>query len=132
MTPPNVTRFEARSYELDPYGHLNNSVFVNWFEHGRLCYLRDRGMTYTSIPETHGVRIVVVQQDVTYKAEVRLGDVLDLTTTIARFGNTSFTFEHTLATEDGVVASVAKVSMVCTGEGGQATPIPPALRAALA
>jgi YbgC/YbaW family acyl-CoA thioester hydrolase len=132
MTSPNVTRFEARSYELDPYGHLNNSVFVNWFEHGRLCYLRDRGMSYTSIPETYRVRIVVVQQDVTYKAEVRLGDVLDLTTKITRFGNTSFTFEHTLASEDGEVASSAKVSMVCTGEDGRAVPIPAALRAALA
>jgi YbgC/YbaW family acyl-CoA thioester hydrolase len=132
MTPPNVTRFEARSYELDPYGHLNNSVFVNWFEHGRLCYVRDRGMSYTSIPETHGVRIVVVQQDVTYKAEVRLGDVLVLTTTIARFGNTSFTFEHTLTGEGGSVASLGRVSMVCTGKDGLATPIPAALRAALA
>lgn len=132
MTSPNVTQFEARSYELDPYGHLNNAVFVNWFEHGRLCYLRDRGMSYTSIPETHGVRIVVVQQDVTYKAEVRLGDLLDLTTTIARFGNTSFTFEHTLTGEGGAVAGLAKVSMVCTGDDGRAIPIPSALRAALA
>ena len=77
--------------------YLNNAVFVNWFEHGRLCWLRDRSMTYTSIPETHGVRIVVVQQDVSYKAEVKLGDVLELTTRIAKLGNSSFTFEHTLA-----------------------------------
>lgn len=132
MTEPNVTRFEARSYELDPYGHLNNSVFVNWFEHGRLCYLRDRGMSYTSIPEQHHVRIVVVQQDVSYKAEVRLGAILDLATRISRFGNTSFTFEHTLTGEGGEVAGTAKVTMVCTGDDGRATPIPAGLRAALA
>lgn len=131
MKSPNVTRFEARSYELDPYGHLNNSVFVNWFEHGRLCFLRDRGLSYTSIPKMHGVRIVVVQQDVTYKAEVRLGDVLDLTTRIARLGNTSLTFEHTLAAEDGTVASFARVSMVCTGDKGRPAKIPAALRTAL-
>jgi len=128
---PSVTRFEARSYELDPYGHLNNAVFVNWFEHGRLCYLRDRAMTYTSIPETHRVRIVVVQQDVTYKAEVRLGDVLDLTTRIERLGNTSFTFGHSLAFADGRVVGLGKVTMVCTGADGRPTPIPAALRAAL-
>ena len=129
---PNTTRFEARSYELDPYGHLNNSVFVNWFEHGRLCYLRDRGMTYTSIPETFGVRIVVVRQDVTYKAEVQLGDQLDLTTRIARFGNTSFTFEHELSFAGGGRparnAGRGDVTMVCTGADGRPVPVPADLR----
>lgn len=124
----NTTRFEARSYELDPYGHLNNSVFVNWFEHGRLCYLRDRGMTYTSIPETYGVRIVVVRQDVTYKAEVKLGDQLDLTTRITRFGTTSFTFEHELRFADGGNAGRGDVTMVCTGADGRPTPVPAELR----
>jgi acyl-CoA thioester hydrolase len=133
MTVPSVVRFEARSYELDPYGHLNNAVFVNWFEHGRLCFLRDRSMTYTSIPETHGVRIVVVRQDVTYKAEVRLGDVLDLTTRVVRLGTTSFTFEHSLVfVPGGAVAGLGEVTMVCTGADARPVPIPPALRAALA
>jgi YbgC/YbaW family acyl-CoA thioester hydrolase len=130
VSRPNLTQFEARSYEIDPYGHLNNAVFVNWFEQGRLCYLRDRGMDYMSIPEVHRVRIVVVRQDVTYKAEVRLGDVLELTTHVARFGTSSFTFEHTLRYADGRVAGTGEVTMVCTSEG-RATPIPPALRAAL-
>jgi YbgC/YbaW family acyl-CoA thioester hydrolase len=125
-----VVRFEARSYEIDPYGHLNNAVFVNWFEHGRLAYLRGRGMSYTSIPQIHGVRIVVVQQDVSYKAEVRLGDVLDLATRVARLGNTSFLFEHTLSFLDGRLAGLGKVTMVCTKDG-RAVPIPPELRDAL-
>jgi acyl-CoA thioesterase FadM len=89
-------------------------------------------MTYTSIPETHGVRVVVVQQDVSYKAEVKLGDVLDLTTRIVKFGNSSFTFEHTLAFASGGPAGRGVVTMVCTGDNGRSTPIPPALRAALA
>ena len=130
MTAASVSRFEARSYEIDPYGHLNNAVFVNWFEQGRFAYLRDRGLTYMSIPERFGVRIVVVQQDVTYRAEVKLGDVLDLTTSIARFGTSSFTFEHTLAFVGGAVAGLGKVTMVCTRDG-RPTPMPEAMRAAL-
>jgi acyl-CoA thioester hydrolase len=131
VTRPTVSRFEARSYELDPYGHLNNAVFVNWCEHGRLCYLRDRGLSYTSIPETSGVRIVVVQQDVTYKAEVKVGDEIDVTTTISRFGTTSFTFEQSLTFADGRTAGFARVTMVVTGEGGRPTPMPEELRVQL-
>lgn len=131
MSRPNVTRFEARSYEMDPYGHLNNAVFVNWMEHGRLCHLRDRGLTYESIPEVHGVRIVVVHQEVTYKREIRVGDAMDLTTTIEKLGNTSFTFAHEFRMPDGSVAGSGRVTMVCTREGASA-PIPDALRTALA
>ena len=45
MTTPTTVPVEARSYELDPYGHLNNAVYVNWLEHGRLAFLRARVQT---------------------------------------------------------------------------------------
>ena len=130
MTTPSVLEFEARSYELDPYGHLNNSVYVNWMEHGRLGFLRDRGHDYMSVPEKLGVHIVVVHQEIAYKVQVRLGDRFELSSRIARFGNTSFTFEQTVAFADGRVAAVGTVTMVCTKDGA-AVAMPPELRAIL-
>lgn len=132
MGAPSVVEVEARSYELDPYGHLNNAVYVNWLEHGRLVFLRDRGETYTSIPERHGVRVVVVHQDLRYRAPVHLGDRLRVTTRLARLGSTSFAFEQRIAFEDGRVAAEAVVTMVCVDAQGGKTPPPPALRTLLA
>ncbi|MFI5403802.1 MAG: acyl-CoA thioesterase, partial [Planctomycetota bacterium] len=123
-----VVEVEARSYELDPYGHLNNAVYVNWLEHGRLCYLRDRGHTYTSVPETFGVHVVVVRQDLQYKAQVRLGDRLSVTSRVARLGRTSFTFAQEIAYADGRVASSGEVTMVCVGRDGASAEIPAGLR----
>lgn len=127
---------EARSYELDPYGHVNNAVYVNWLEHGRLVYLRDRGLTYTSIPETYGVHVVVVQLSVAYRAEVKLGDRLDVATRIVRFGTSSFTFAHRIVSAQGTGAAVrtvaeGDVTMVCTA-GGRSVPMPHGLRERLA
>jgi len=127
-----VADVEARSYELDPYGHLNNAVYVNWLEHGRLCYLRDRGESYTSVPEKHGVHIVVVRQEVSYRVQVRLGDRLVIRTAISAIGHTSFTFAQEIAFADGRVAADAKVVMVCVGPDARARTVPPALRALLA
>lgn len=124
----NSVEVEARSYELDAYGHVNNSVYVNWLEHGRLCYLRDRGMTYTSIPEEYGVHVVVVHTDVAFKAQVRLGDRLIVTSRITGFGSSSFTFEQKIAYADGGDVVVATVTMVCVGGAGAALPVPPELR----
>jgi acyl-CoA thioester hydrolase len=133
VTTPSHVEVEARSYELDPYGHLNNAVFINWLEHGRLAFLRDRGMSYTSIPEEYGVHVVVVHQDVAFKAQVLLGDRLVMTSRIVKFGQTSFAFEQEIRfAEDERPACVATVTMVCVGPGDRPMPMPGILRERLA
>lgn len=128
-SPLSADEVEARSYEMDAYGHLNQAVSIQWFEHGRLVYLRERGMTYTSVPEDYGVHVMVLRQDVTYRKQVLLGDRFRMTSRIARFGRTSFTWEHALDPVDGGdPAVVATVTMVCVGPDGTAAPMPDALR----
>jgi len=131
VTTPSEIAVEARSYELDPYGHLNNAVFINWLEHGRLCFLRDRGESYLSIPERFGAHVVVVRQEVDYRAQIRCFDKLVVTSRIERFGNASFRFAQKIAFEDGRVAADAKVTMVCVGPDDQPMAMPEELRAIL-
>jgi acyl-CoA thioester hydrolase len=131
MNEPDRVEVEARSYELDPYGHVNNAVFVNWLEHGRLCYLRERGMTWTSLPEQFGVRVVIVSMSLDWRAEVNLGDRLVIESGIEKFGNSSFTFAQRIRFEDGRPAADATAVMVVTGEGGKAVAMPVGLREAL-
>jgi len=129
---PSTTEVEARSYELDPYGHLNNAVYVSWLEHGRLCYLRDRGETYTSLPTSFGVHVVVVHQELSYRAQVRLGDRLRVESDVSRLGRSSFVFEQSITfADDGRVAAEGTVTMACIGSEGRAVPIPDGLRARL-
>ena len=127
MSEPDRIEIEARSYELDPYGHVNHAVFVNWLEHGRLCYLRERGMTWDSLPDQFGVRIVIVRLALDYRAEVKLGDRLVVESAISRFGRSSFTFAQRIRFADGRPAADAEAVMVVTGEGA-AHPVPEALR----
>lgn len=127
----NVTEIEARSYELDPYGHVNNAVFVNWFEHGRLRYLADRGLSWTIVPEEYGCRVVIVRIDVSFHTEVRLGDRLALTSRITGFGRSSFTFEQSLRHADERVAATAVATMVCVDPDGGSVEVPAALRSSL-
>ena len=125
-----MVQVEARSYELDPYGHLNNSVYVNWLEHGRLCFLRDRGESYMSVPEKFGVHIVVVRQEIDYRIQVQLGACLEVATRIERIGGSSFRFHQEIRFPDGQVAAEGKVTMVCVADGA-AVPMPDDLRAIL-
>ena len=131
MPTPSRYEVEARSYELDAYAHLNIAVYVNWLEHGRLCFLRDRGLTYASIPEDFGVHIMVVSQRIDYRAQVLLGDRLTVTTDVTRLGRSSVRFEHGIDFADGRVAAEAEVTMVCVGPDGRSVEIPDELRARL-
>ena len=38
--PPALTRLEIRYGDLDPYGHVNNAVYLEFFEKVRICYWR--------------------------------------------------------------------------------------------
>jgi len=131
MTTPNELAVEARSYELDPYGHLNNAVYINWLEHGRLGYLRDRAQSYTSVPEQFGVHVVVVHTELSYRAQVQLGEHLVIRTSIEKFGSSSFTFAQSIAYPDGRMAADGHVTMVCVGPDGQSRSMPAELRAIL-
>lgn len=118
---------EARSYELDAYGHLNNAVFINWLEHARSAYLRELGLSWANLPAEFGVRVVVVRQEVSYRAEVRLHDRLTITSRIVRWGRSSLVFSQEIAFEDGRPAAEAEVTMVAVGDAGP-VPVPEALR----
>jgi YbgC/YbaW family acyl-CoA thioester hydrolase len=128
MATPCRIGIEARSYELDAYDHVNQAVYAQWLEHGRLVYLRKRGMTYTSIPETFGCHVVVVHQALDYKTQVRLGDRIFIESAITHFGGSSFRFEHRIEYPDGSLAVTASVVMVCVGEDGRPMTMPDELR----
>lgn len=132
MPTPCRIGIEARSYELDAYQHVNQAVYAQWLEQGRLVYLRKRGMTYTSIPEEYGVHVVVVHQKLDYKEQVKLGDRVFVTSQISHLGRSSFRFEHVISFEDERVACSASVVMVCVGLGGRPKELPEGLRERLA
>ncbi len=82
----------VRSYELDSYGHANNAAIVQWFEHGRNRLLQDHGFDYGNIEAHWGVRFVLVSSKVDYKHSLRMGQHVEMSTTVARIGRTSTTF----------------------------------------
>ncbi len=84
----------VRSFHLDVYGHVNNAVYMQWFEHGRSQLLQDFGQTYTSIVESWGVRLVTVATGINYRAQLGLDDAVEISTTVIRMGRSSVTYKQ--------------------------------------
>ncbi len=79
---------EARTYELDSFGHVNHAVHLNYFEQARFEALAKCGFTYDVLAQ-RGWAIHVVRVEVDYLSEVLLGDRLRIRTWAGEFRRTS-------------------------------------------
>jgi YbgC/YbaW family acyl-CoA thioester hydrolase len=69
-------KFTARGYELDSYGHVNNAVYLNYFEHARWEYFRELDL-YPFLKENDNLP-VVTDVHIRYQREIRLFDELTI------------------------------------------------------
>jgi acyl-CoA thioester hydrolase len=92
--PPVCTRIAIRYKDLDPYGHVNNAVYLEFFEEIRIAYwqaLADVvGIGNLEAGDVSGARYVIAQTTVRYKAPILLDDVLHGAASIPTVGNRSY------------------------------------------
>jgi len=72
----------VRGYELDSYGHVNNAVFLNYFEHARWELFREKGLLEQLT--TEGLFLVVVEVNIRYQHELRLGDTFEILSSVKK------------------------------------------------
>lgn len=125
---------EARSYELDAFGHLNHAVYLNYFEHARFQTLARYGIAAEAI-RARGEGVHVVRIEVDYRREVRQGTVLGIDTAVEAFRKTSMVFHQVALSPGGsdgpVVHAEARVTAVWVGPDGRPMRIPEEVKEAL-
>src|SRR5271163_1486076 len=98
-------RIEPRWTDLDPVGHVNNSVFLVYAEEARNRFL------YAVLPDTWS-SIVVVHNAIDYHHPVVQSDDLEVSSTVEAIGSTSFTTINVVATATHRCATVRTVQVV--------------------
>ena len=112
----------VRYPEADPMGYLHHSVYLQYFEMGRIELLRSLGHSYADL-EREGVFFVVVKVEVKYKAPARFDDELRLTTRIAK--QTAVRIDHAYELRRGeTLVAEAATTIACVDRGGQLQQIP--------
>ena len=106
---PFQVRLAVRGYELDPRGHVNQAVYLQYTEHARWEHLRAAGISHDTLHES-GVGPVALEQTVRYFAELRGGDEIDVTSEFQWGTGKTFDFQHQIQRPDGTrVAEVIGV-----------------------
>ena len=100
--PPAPARLEIRYSDLDPYGHVNNAVYLEYFEKIRICYWRELadliGIDELEAGDVPGARYVIAETTVRYKRAVFFEDTLHGAARVRTVGNRSYTMDFELRT----------------------------------
>lgn len=123
--PPRMTHecaLEARSYECDSYGHVNNAVYLNYLEYARHDFMRQAGIRYEDL-RARGYGLVVTRVRIDYKAPVRCEDALRVLTAPLAKGRVSCTFSQRIYRGEVLVAE-AEVTWACIGPAGRPVRLP--------
>lgn len=122
---------KVRTYECDSYGHVNNAVYLNYLEYGRVELLGKRGLSLEKLKQM-GVLIVVRRIEIDYKVPAREGDELAVCTYLKDHTKMKGTFrQEILKRSDHTVVAKADVTWAFTNLNGKLVPIPQFFRDAL-
>ncbi len=90
------TQVRVRNYEIDWQGVVHNANYLLYFEVGRIAYLEHVGVKVDVNSIQHDSKVVVVRNEIDYRAPARFNDLLDVYTRISFIRDTSFAFEGLL------------------------------------
>src|SRR3954469_5352788 len=110
---PTLEQFPGRMHDiirfgdLDPQGHVNNTVFATFFETGRVALLREPGNALSP----PGTTSVLARLDINFLRELHWPGAVEIGTGVAGIGRSSFTFLQAIFHE-GACAATGRATMV--------------------
>ena len=116
----------VRFNDLDVLNHVNNKVYLTWFETLRLMYMNALGVSFSDL---ESLRFVVRDSRVEYfKPMIMTQDYVVLGRT-SRIGNTSFVMDYAVWDDSGVYTATGHAQLVMMDSKGlQSVRIPDEIR----
>ena len=121
-------RLEVRYSDYDTKEHVNNAVYLTYFEMARARAWLEEVAGSTDFP------FVVAEATVRYRSQARLGDPLDIAIWTGEVRTKAWTWQYRITDprDERLVADGSTVQVMFDYAARRTTPIPDALRERLA
>jgi acyl-CoA thioester hydrolase len=97
---PVTVTIQIRWRDLDPLGHVNNAVYLSYFELARLAYIHavlpDGAETDPATRLPRDFQFTVAAVEIRYRSPALLADQLQVAIHVSRVGRKSFVFEYVI------------------------------------
>ena len=102
---------EVRFGDTDALGHVNNAVYISYFEAARAGYhARVTGHPFGHGPDASRTTFVVAEAHISYRAPAFFGEPLVCEARVAWASRTSFGMEYRVVAEGGPIAPARLVA----------------------
>lgn len=117
------TPIHVRWSDCDPFGHVNNAVYLTYLEQARFAYWNE------VLPDIPFPGMILARIEIDYRAQAFPDEHLDLHAAIVEMRTTSFVVEYELRKADGtVVVRARSVQVFFDYETNRPIPIEPRFR----
>ncbi|MCC7381167.1 MAG: acyl-CoA thioesterase [Deltaproteobacteria bacterium] len=109
--------------DMDSLGHVNNIIYLRWFESARIAYFERTGLIERLL--TVGAGPILARQMIDYRLPVTYPDRVRVETTVSKLGNSSFVMGfriHSL-THGTIAAEGEGVGVMINYSTGEKVPI---------
>ena len=110
------TPISVRFYELDPYRHLNHSVYIQYFEVGRIDLFLKLGWTLSGLSDL-GTQVFVTSIETAFKAPAVEGDDLLVESWVEELKRVTGRFGQRIVRGDLVLAEQTVHAACVNAEG---------------
>ena len=91
-----VTQTRVQNFEVDWQGIVHNAIYLQYFDIGRIEYLKQLGVNISMDTIQEESKVVLVRNAIDYKTIAPFDDLLDIFTRVAFIRNSSFAMEGIL------------------------------------
>ena len=130
---PVSTEIKVNWGDMDALGHVNHSVYAKWMETVRMMYFSEIGMM--NLHDDSNIGPILARIEIDYKLPIVFPDVVTVSTSVSRIGNSSFDMRYKIESLSNNGKSAAIGSVVCVVldySSGMPHKIPPKLRESIA
>ena len=109
----NQTKIRVRYGETDQMGYVYYGNYAQYFEVGRVEWLRSLGVSYRSLEES-GIMLPVIKLDIDYIKPAKYDDLLTITTILSKkpLVKIEFDFEITNENEELITKGLARLVFI--------------------
>lgn len=107
----NQTKLRVRYGETDQMGYVYYGNYAQFFEVGRVEWLRALGASYKSLEES-GIMLPVIELNIKYMKPAKYDDLLTITTILSKKPLVKIEFDFEVRNENNVLLTTGFTSLV--------------------
>jgi acyl-CoA thioester hydrolase len=125
---PVVIDWPVQWGDEDSFGHVNNTVFLRWFESARVAFLQRIGLAARI--RSDGLGPILAAVHCNYRRQLKYPDTVQIGARVGRIGESSATIDHVVVSRrlEAIVADGQSVVVYLDYRANQPVRIPDDIR----